>query len=175
MVNYYDGLGRSKETVQQGVSPSHKDLVTLQEYDGWGRKANTWLPAVTTQNTGDFISVASCGELARNTYGGDAYPYLTFTYENSPLEKVIKQHNPGRVWRENGRSLKIDEYVNIAGNDTLGCFGFQLINGAREALNISVSKQYENGSLLVTRSEDEDGVTLFEFKDRWKEPFWNVV
>ena len=82
-----DGLGRSKETVQQGVSPSHKDLVTLQEYDGWGRKANTWLPAVTTQNTGDFISVASCGELARNTYGGDAYPYLTFTYENSPLEK----------------------------------------------------------------------------------------
>ena len=149
-----------------GVSPSHKDLVTLQEYDGWGRKANTWLPAVTTQNTGDFISVASCGELARNTYGGDAYPYLTFTYENSPLEKVIKQHNPGRVWRENGRSLKIDEYVNIAGNDTLGCFGFQLINGAREALNISVSKQYENGSLLVTRSEDEDGVTLFEFKDR---------
>ena len=43
---------------------------------------------------------------------------------------------------------------------------FQLINGAREALNISVSKQYENGSLLVTRSEDEDGVTLFEFKDR---------
>ena len=82
------------------------------------------------------------------------------------MEKVIKQHNPGRVWRENGRSLKIDEYVNIAGNDTLGCFGFQLINGAREALNISVSKQYENGSLLVTRSEDEDGVTLFEFKDR---------
>ena len=79
---------------------------------------------------------------------------------------MIKQHNPGRVWRENGRSLKIDEYVNIAGNDTLGCFGFQLINGAREALNISVSKQYENGSLLVTRSEDEDGVTLFEFKDR---------
>ena len=62
--------------------------------------------------------------------------------------------------------MKIDEYVNIAGNDTLGCFGFQLINGAREALNISVSKQYENGSLLVTRSEDEDGVTLFEFKDR---------
>ena len=104
--------------------------------------------------------------MARNTYGGDAYPYLTFTYENSPLEKVIKQHNPGRVWRENGRSLKIDEYVNIAGNDTLGCFGFQLINGVREALNISVSKQYENGSLLVTRSEDEDGVTLFEFKDR---------
>lgn len=41
-----------------------------------------------------------------------------------------------------------------------------MINGAREALNISVSKQYENGSLLVTRSEDEDGVTLFEFKDR---------
>lgn len=27
-----------EETVQQGVSPSHKDLVTLQEYDGWGVK-----------------------------------------------------------------------------------------------------------------------------------------
>ena len=38
VVNYYDGLGRSKETVQQGVSPSHKDLVTLQEYDGGGVK-----------------------------------------------------------------------------------------------------------------------------------------
>ncbi|WP_244436975.1 DUF6443 domain-containing protein, partial [Bacteroides reticulotermitis] len=166
VVNYYDGLGRSEETVQQGMSPNHKDLVILQEYDGLGRKSNTWLPAVTTHDTGDFISTDTCRELACNTYKGDLYPYLSLIYENSPLEKVIRQHNPGRVWREYGRSLKTDEYVNIAGNDTLDCFSFQLINGVRDVLNVTASRQYEDGSLLITRSEDEDGVTLFEFKDR---------
>ncbi len=165
-VQYYDGLGRAEETVEQGVTPGHKDLVTFQEYDGWGRKGNTWLPAVTTQNTGDFIPLFSYTLLARNTYGGDFYSYQSLMYENSPLEKVIRQYNPGEAWHEHDKSLKTNELVNIAGNDTLGCLSFRLTDGAGEALNISVSKQYETGTLLVTRSEDEDGGTLFEFKDR---------
>ena len=110
-----------------------------------------------------------------NTYGGDAYPYFNLYLRNSPLEKVIKQHNPGRVWRENGRSLKIDEYVNIAGNDTLGCFGFQLINGAREALNISVSKQYEMEACLLHAQRMKMESLCLNLKTVWKEPFWNVV
>lgn len=166
VVNYYDGLGRPEQTIQQGMSPNHKDLVTLQEYDGWGRKSNTWLPAVATQGAGDFIDADSCGKLARSTYGGDLYPYSSFDYENSPLEKVTRQHNPGKVWRDHGRSVVMNECVNIAGNDTLGCFSFQVVNGARDTINVIAGKQYESGSLFVVRTEDEDGATLFEFKDR---------
>ena len=117
-------MGRSKETVQQGVSPN-KDLVTLQEYDGWGRKANTWLPAVTTQNT-DFISVVSCGEL-HNTYGGDAYPYLTLPTK-IPLEKVIKQHNRG-VWRK--WQIIENRWVRYRWYDTFRLFRFSIDQWAR--------------------------------------------
>ena len=165
-VNYYDGLGRLNETVVQGVSPLHKDIATLQEYDGWRRKSNTWLPVVSSQATGNFVSADSYRKLAQSTYGGDSYPYQSLVYESSPLEKIIGLHNPGNAWRLREKSSKTDEYVTIAGNDTLSCLSFQWIDGDKEAIRIIVGAPYDDGSLLVTRSEDEDGATLFDFKDR---------
>ena len=40
---YYDGLGRPVETVDKGVTPDSKDLVSLQEYDQFGRDSYSWL------------------------------------------------------------------------------------------------------------------------------------
>ena len=33
---YYDGLGRPFQTVQKGITPSHQNMVSLQEYDEAG-------------------------------------------------------------------------------------------------------------------------------------------
>ncbi|MFR9260791.1 MAG: DUF6443 domain-containing protein [Bacteroides cellulosilyticus] len=55
---YYDGLGRPVETVDKGVTPDSKDLVSLQEYDQFGRDSYSWLPAKSSGN-GGYVDVAS--------------------------------------------------------------------------------------------------------------------
>lgn len=41
-IDYFDGLGRPMQTVMKGISPSGKDIVTLQEYDALGRAWRSW-------------------------------------------------------------------------------------------------------------------------------------
>ncbi len=48
-VVYFDGLGRPSQTVDCGITPDRKDLVSLQEYDDQGRKLRTWLPAKSAE------------------------------------------------------------------------------------------------------------------------------
>lgn len=43
-VEYFDGLGRSIQTVRGAASCDYFDLATLTEYDLYGRACRTWLP-----------------------------------------------------------------------------------------------------------------------------------
>ena len=166
-VDYYDDLGRLDQTVNKKFTPKMKDLVVWQEYDLWGRKGNTWLPIVTMQNDGAYVQ----GELYRGqslkTYGGDDCAFTSYVYESSPLQKLAEQCGPGSDWHRHNKAIKVSEFANVIGNDTLDCFSFQFTDGVKEALSISAGKKYHNGSLLVTRTEDEDGKTEFEFKDNF--------
>ena len=47
VVEYFDGLGRSVETVQRGITPSGQSLVTVREYDSQSRLAREWQPVVS--------------------------------------------------------------------------------------------------------------------------------
>ena len=38
VIHYYDGLGREKEIVAKNASPTGYDLVTLFDYDNYGRR-----------------------------------------------------------------------------------------------------------------------------------------
>jgi len=37
---YFDGLGRTVQTVQKGITPTGKDLIDITEYDRFGRLTN---------------------------------------------------------------------------------------------------------------------------------------
>lgn len=43
-IDYFDGLGRSSQTVLRKFSPGLKDIVTLREYDTAGRLSRSYLP-----------------------------------------------------------------------------------------------------------------------------------
>jgi hypothetical protein len=43
-VEYYDGIGRSKQVVDVQASPGKKDVVTHFEYDSFGRNVYNYLP-----------------------------------------------------------------------------------------------------------------------------------
>lgn len=165
-VEYFDGTGRLIQTVQINVAPDFSDLVVYQEYDFVGRPSRKWLPAVFTNNNGASISYSALETAASNTYAGDSKPYSTLTYEASPLERVLKQANPGQDWYANDRNVKTSYLTNVSGNDTLNCIHYHMYSNASDTLvTVSRTGNYSTGSLRVIHSSDEDGHHSWEFKD----------
>ncbi|MDR0833624.1 MAG: DUF6443 domain-containing protein [Candidatus Symbiothrix sp.] len=156
VVNYYDGLGRPVQTVQTGITPDQKDLITIQEYDAFGRASKTGLPMPKANNTGAYHTG---GITANSIYGNDNYAYSEPIYEASPLNRIVKQYGPGQAWRSgNGHALEIDYLTN---NGDYPC-ALYFVNGN----NVVRNGNYANNSLYVTKTTDEDGKVAYEFKDK---------
>jgi len=155
-IQYLDGLGRSVETVQVGITPSRNDLVTYQEYDGFGRESNVWLPGAISGN-GAFQELANVKSASQST-NKDASPYSYPVYEASPLNRVLQQFGSGQSWHANGKAINTAYLTN---NSTYPCMQFEV--GTDEVVN---KGNYPDGSLYVTRTMDEDGHELFEFKNK---------
>lgn len=151
-IQYYDGLGRLTQTVQRGVTHLGADLVNFQEYDPIGRQSNTWLPS---PNSGNGAFVADPAQIITDFYG-DSRPYSQPEYEDSPLNRVLEQHPPGQNW--NGKSVKTSYLTN---NSDYPCYLFRL--GSSQIIK---DKLYSSGELYVLKTEDEDGNTSYEFKDK---------
>lgn len=85
-VQYFDGLGRPVQGVQSGMTPPmQKDLVSLQEYDSFGRESNAWLPAaIDNNNGGAYVNPATVRAQAVATNRSDQKPYSMPEYESSP-------------------------------------------------------------------------------------------
>lgn len=165
-VEYFDGLGRLIQTVAINISPDFSDLITCREYDYAGRPSLEWLPVVSTNNNGAFLPYSVLGTAASTTYSGDLKPYSARAYESSPLERVLKQSNPGQAWYDNDRNIKTSYLTNVAGNDTLNCIHYRLSSNASDTI-VTVSRvgNYSTGSLSVIHSSDEDDHHSWEFKD----------
>jgi RHS repeat-associated protein len=105
---YFDGLGRSKQTVAVQAGGDKEDLVTPIEYDAIGRQPKEYLPmplssGIGTYRTGDIPSDLATyyptkfsNDFSQNNTPN---PYSEMRYENSPLNRVIEQGAPGEDWR----------------------------------------------------------------------------
>ncbi|MCF2550362.1 RHS repeat-associated core domain-containing protein, partial [Bacteroides xylanisolvens] len=143
-VVYFDGLGRPSQTVDCGITPDGKDLVSLQEYDDQGRKLRTWLPAKSAGN-GNYMTLSSLQSGASSLAGGDARPYLQTTYEASPLNRPVAQHGAGETWAEHPVS-----YQYITRNPRSFPSSYYMT---------------PSGNFLGVCTTDEDGNQAYEFKD----------
>jgi RHS repeat-associated protein len=171
-IQYFDGLGRPVQTVQKGITPgtdvsTRKDLVTLQEYDAFGRDDKTWLPAVVSGNNGAYVAPATVKAGAVSTNGSDQKPYSYPVYEASPLNRVVKQFGPGTAWQNttDEKAVLTAYKTNIAGNATLNC-KLYFITGTSQSPTLGQTTNYATGQLYVTEIKDEDGNTSYEFKDK---------
>jgi RHS repeat-associated protein len=164
-VTYFDGLGRPVQTIQHGISPSFKDLVILQEYDGLGRESNTWLPALISGNNGAYVNPATIKTNAVISNGNDRKPYSMPEYEAAPLNRTIKQYGPGADWQNNSKAVKTAYRSNLAGDATLNCVLYKA-GGTNQAPTLTTNNNYTTGALYVTKVADEDGNTSYEFKDK---------
>ena len=165
-VAYFDGLGRPMQTVQRKASPSGKDLVTIQEYDDFGRESNSWLPGLSSAN-GAFVDFDIVKQSARSTtMNNDQSPFSFPVYEASPLNRVSEQYGPGQDWHttkdnENENERKAVRTRYLTNNSSYPCINFSVGNNT-----VIKNNDYTEGQLFVTEIKDEDGNTSYEFKDK---------
>ncbi|MFV0312259.1 MAG: DUF6443 domain-containing protein [Dysgonomonas sp.] len=165
-IQYFDGLGRPMQTVQRGITPDGKDLVSIQEYDAFGRESNTWLAGkVSASNNGAFVPVETAKGYIKATNGNDQKPYTYPLYEASPLNRVLEEYGPGQDWHNNGKKVSTAYLTNIAGDARLNC-KLYLAGGSNQSPTLSQTTNYATGQLYVTEVKDEDGNTSYEFRDK---------
>lgn len=171
-VCFFDGLGRQIQTVQKGVTPSRKDLVSIKEYDSLGRENNSWLP-VNIERTGsrEYVDITTVKQtvLSSELYDRDTNPYTKTVYEESPLSRVIKQYGVGEEWHKqygaDSRPIKTDYLTNRGTTGELSCIFFK-VNGYGLKTALTRNGYYADGELFVTRIINEDTNTSYEFKDK---------
>ena len=103
---YYDGLGRPFEKVEQRVTPSGDNLIHLQQYDGLGRdmqdgnlrKQGLWLFSLYYGKKGRVVQFHSF-----NLLGGWEHAYSSYTYAGSAQQTK-------HVHTTNGKQDVVEEY-----------------------------------------------------------------
>ncbi len=161
-IQYYDELGRPDITVALQASPTGKDLATAQTY--WNnQKSRVWLPSVTTQSNGNYIDIAQVEQYAKATYN-DLNPYNEVIYEKSPLNRVNKSFGPGEEWRTHNRANQTQYLTNIPSIDSLSCKRFSAVCNL-DKVTITATDDWNEGSLQVIHSTNEDGKSVLIFND----------
>lgn len=151
---YFDGLGRLIQRVGEAHSPQGKDIIfSSPKYDSYGRLSNELTVFPTSNSTGAYVSNGM--GLAQSFYG-DATPYTTPTYEQSPLNRIRSSFGLGNAWRVAGKNMQsFDETAGTnVRNYTIDVSG-----------NISLNGTYPANSLYRTRNIDEQGNTNIEVRD----------
>jgi hypothetical protein len=192
-IQYFDGIGRSLQTVALQGSPGRKDVVQPVSYDDVGRQSVNYLPYVDGTNgryktdalqnpnatTGTPLDIYRTGKQYQfyqtsNKVAQDQYPYSTKIFENSPLNRVIKQGASGEAWQPDA----VNTYTST---DKTVKFSYEL-NEANEVLQWTYSEVnsvvsikadvagvptfYPANELIRNRTKDEQGNQVITYVDR---------
>ncbi|WP_190277229.1 DUF6443 domain-containing protein [Taibaiella lutea] len=180
--DYFDGLGRPLQTVVKRGHAKGNDLVNVHVYDSLGRETYQYLPyAAPTAGTLVFGYVPGNIKLKDSTQmrgfyeqaGADEQPYGMTQFDNSPLNRVVKQMAPGKSWVGGSRGVTYDYRTNADGTYLLGSF-YYVAKGAFPRFTIGNNMgdlpqyvgNYAEGELYITAVTDEDGKVTEEIKDK---------
>ena len=167
-ITYFDGLGREKLSIVSpkaglstfgiGIGFQNPSLATKVTYDGFGRVDREYLPGVV----GDL----SYTEAVTYTDYPEAQVYSQKKYENSPLNRVLKQGAPGATWDVNtNRAISFDYHTNDGDNVLM--FGInQSLTNSGNNISLTITGTYQNGMLYKTTTTDENEQPIIEFKDK---------
>ncbi len=161
-VTYFDGLGRPKQSIMiQGGGTPAKDLVTPFIYDGFGRQVLDVLP-IPIETSLKAIHSGVTENSGSGFYGGR--PYAEKVLENSPLDRVFQQIQPGTDWQNHPVTY---DYQTNSATDVLK-FSTETLpdgGGAFYTKKLIVNNYYPASTLYKNMVSDEDGKTTYEFKN----------
>lgn len=154
-IQYYDGLGRPSVGIQKGITPLKSNLITLQEYDEAGRLLYSWLPCVSKK---EFLTAIEFPAAAHTTYDDDQEPYEEFTYDSSPLNRLIAKAGAGERLK---KPVVTRHLFNVA-TGNLCCKLYQVSSTGVLFQN----GNYAEGELSITENIDENGNESYVFIDK---------
>lgn len=157
-ITYYDGLGYPEKKVQCEFAPDGRDWVTLQEYDLFKRPTKSWLPQVASTNGGVYENTVDFCAQNQAIYA-DQYPYTEDIFDING--RKLEHFGAGERWRANLSSEKTAYFVN---DNSLQCCNFE-VSGRGINSSLEYLSYVKNGLLSVVRTQNEDGVDAYEFKD----------
>jgi len=192
-LQYVDGIGRPLQTVvKQGSYPtggSAVDLVTVYDYDDYGRETYKYLPFGSTATNGTqnngffktdafqqqviFYNTQLAGQAGETNIGAGQlnWAYLKSNYELSPADRVLSSYAPGVSWvgsevsgsPGSGKSVKTAVYFNTTA-DSVHIWTVTDVAGSFGSY--ATSTNYAANTLIKTIVTDENGKQTIEFKDR---------
>ena len=173
-VSFYDGLGRPLQVVKENASGNGSlSIADLIEYDGKGRTFRSWRPvSATWDDTSNPVSVDTVKLRASTFYAPsgvstDTCAYNLMQYDDSPLDRIRKETGPGAAWHNAGKGVTKGYLTNAGsqGADSLQCVKYAFSLSGNTGISFGRDGFWPAGSLAVERTEDEDGRTLWVFKD----------
>jgi len=148
-----DGLGRPLQTNEVGQSPTSNDIITINQYDAFGREAKKFIPYTYTTNGGAYRSSAATEQASfANIWGAGGYGYTETRFESSPLNRPLEQAAPGATWRIGNGHTSEYLYRNNTTADAVRDF----TNGSTFAANL----------LYATQETDENETLKWTFTDK---------
>jgi hypothetical protein len=172
-VTYFDGLGRSIQTVGTQASPAKTDIVQAQAYDSVGRERKKYLPFTSGADglfKPDPLGVVSGNYSSSPQYlyysngyqdkvADDTRPFTETLFEPSPLNRPSKDFGPGQNWK-NGNKYVGHQYLLNGSNDVY-LFVYDPI-----AKLVSQSGFYAAGQLHASVTTDENSHNVIEYVDK---------
>lgn len=157
--SYFDGFGRSTQTISKQGSPSKSDLVVFSYYDASGRPTRNYLPYKADANTGslrvDAIQeVNSFYQVPPAGFPADTKPYGSADFEASPLNRIKSSTSVGGGFQ----SKNITSRVGI--NDEGAVRKWDLVNGLPRSTG-----SYPAGSLTFKEVVDAAGQSSRKYLD----------
>ena len=161
---YFDGLGRSLQTVIKGNNyDGTKDIVSMEAYDEFGREQKEYLSyAPATGNNGKFrLNPFAEQQAYYNTHYQDQHPFAKNEYEASPGGSAYKIYGAGNSWAGSNRGVTKDFSFNT-GSDDVRTVSIGYTTGAVPVFG----EVFPPGELLKNITTDEHGKQTIEYKDR---------
>ncbi|WP_161634426.1 DUF6443 domain-containing protein, partial [Aquimarina pacifica] len=171
-ITYYDGLGRSKQTITKQAGGNKQDMITPIVYDAFGKPSKEYLPYADPMSTVSSLLLRDHEALISdtkayyaNTYPEDidannSNPYSEKNYERSPLNRVLEQGAPGKDWlvdttSDSDHTIKLDWETNAASDVVY----FEVIfdnEDDTESPQLHQNEFYSANELFVTTTKDEN-------------------
>lgn len=178
---YYDGWNRKIQEIQRQASSSKKDIVTIHEYDAYGRELKTYLPYASNEIYGSFKDISSSNPQnafvqQRNFYTSvNTDPLipktiipstgLPATYSESLNEPVvdgsiIEAGSFGDTWKvmPDGTGKTVKTKYRFNESDEVRYWNYDFVTSAASALKPNSTTQafHFPNSLYVTEVTDEN-------------------
>ena len=160
---YYDGLGRTVQSVAKQSSPLQNDIVAPIVYDNFGRQSIQYMPYTATTNDGNYKPTALENQFTFNSaqFPGENYYYSQTNFEASPLNRVLNSYAPGMSWVGNGLGISA-QYLTNTVNDSVQIWS---ISSVQFSIPTDAGA-YQPGQLYKTITTDEAGHQIVQYTDK---------